>query len=80
MVNFYTAFYTPKATRLIAKWARPKSVVNYANSLATWGVMAGAAALFFLEPTPIARTDIFVKIPVVGGWWQKKLDAAAQKD
>ncbi|KAI8929605.1 hypothetical protein BC831DRAFT_509115 [Entophlyctis helioformis] len=53
---------------------------NYVRSLATWGVFGGVAALYFLEPTPLARRDIFVNLPVVGSFWQKKLDAAQQAD
>ncbi|KAJ3051958.1 hypothetical protein HK097_007047 [Rhizophlyctis rosea] len=56
------------------------AVKTTAPALAIWGAFAGTAALFFLEPTPIARNDVFKNLPLIGGWWQKKLDAAAQKD
>ncbi|KAJ3295125.1 hypothetical protein HDU76_006888, partial [Blyttiomyces sp. JEL0837] len=46
------------------------------QSLATWGVALGVTALFVLEPTPIARRDILQNIPVIGGYWKNKLEAA----
>ncbi|KAI9099438.1 hypothetical protein DFS34DRAFT_649157 [Phlyctochytrium arcticum] len=56
------------------------AVRNYGPILATWGAAGGVVALFLLEPTPIARSDIFSQIPVVGAFWQRKLDARLQKD
>ncbi|TPX37963.1 hypothetical protein SmJEL517_g00271 [Synchytrium microbalum] len=53
---------------------------NMAPTLAAWGAFAGITALLFLEPTPLARTDIFSKIPVAGAYWKNKLAAAEQKD
>ncbi|EGF84469.1 hypothetical protein BATDEDRAFT_85225 [Batrachochytrium dendrobatidis JAM81] len=71
----------------VAPWIRtlrpalhPKRIANYSTSIATWGAFAGIAALFFIEPTSLARRDIFTNIPVVGGFWQKKLDAMELKD
>ncbi|TPX71874.1 hypothetical protein SpCBS45565_g00805 [Spizellomyces sp. 'palustris'] len=66
--------------RKIAPLVHPEKIRNYAPVIATWGAAAGITVLFFLEPTPIARTDIFQNIPVVGGFWKHKLEAREQKD
>ncbi|KAL2911713.1 hypothetical protein HK105_208814 [Polyrhizophydium stewartii] len=60
----------------------PRTLINYplSRSLVTWGVFAGVTALYLLEPTGLARRDIFVKLPIVGGFWQKRLDALERKD
>ncbi|KAJ3174773.1 hypothetical protein HDU87_006889 [Geranomyces variabilis] len=59
---------------------RPSSSRSSAPTLAAWGTAGGILALYLLEPTPIARTDIFSQLPVVGGYWAKKLEAREQKD
>nr|KAJ3420597.1 hypothetical protein HK105_005487 [Polyrhizophydium stewartii] len=70
---------TPRA----AAPSRPagrQPAVAFSRSLVTWGVFAGVTALYLLEPTGLARRDIFVKLPIVGGFWQKRLDALERKD
>ncbi|KAH6568215.1 hypothetical protein BASA50_010567 [Batrachochytrium salamandrivorans] len=71
----------------VAPWIRTfrpafhrQKVTNFVGSLATWGTFGGIAVLFFIEPTSLARRDIFVNIPLVGNFWQKKLDAMEIKD
>jgi hypothetical protein len=49
-------------------------------TLLTWGGMLGVCGLFFLEPVPLARRDIFTQLPLIGSFWQAKLDAAARAD
>ncbi|KAI8913142.1 hypothetical protein DFJ77DRAFT_466947 [Powellomyces hirtus] len=66
--------------RRFASLAHREKLVNYAPVLATWGTAGGIAALFLLEPTPIAQEDIFQNIPVVGSFWAKKIAAREQKD
>ncbi|KAI8906347.1 hypothetical protein EDD86DRAFT_210470 [Gorgonomyces haynaldii] len=66
--------------RRVQRVAHPERLRHFTGSAVTWGVSIGVIALSFLEPTSITRRDIFVKIPVVGDFWQKKLDAMAQKD
>ncbi|KAI8825650.1 uncharacterized protein EV422DRAFT_135304 [Fimicolochytrium jonesii] len=62
--------------------AKPGPLCNSRSTptLAAWGAFGGIAALYFLEPTPLARTDIFQNIPVVGEYWKEKLEAAQKKD
>ncbi|KAI9354119.1 hypothetical protein DFJ73DRAFT_827976 [Zopfochytrium polystomum] len=71
----------------VAPWIRtlsplrhPRKLRTFVNGLAPWGVSLGLIALFFLEPTPIARRDIFQNIPVVGGFWRQKLEDRERKD
>lgn len=48
-------------------------VRNYAVTLGIWGTFGVTTLLYLLEPTPIARRDIFANLPVVGGYWASKL-------
>ncbi|KAJ3149591.1 hypothetical protein HDU89_003644 [Geranomyces variabilis] len=66
--------------RKLAPLMHREKLRNYAPTLAAWGTAGGILALYLLEPTPIARTDIFSQLPVVGGYWAKKLEAREQKD
>ena len=51
-----------------------------APTFATWGAMGGLVALFLLEPSTLVRSDILQHIPVAGGFWKAKLEAAERKD
>ncbi|KAI9009841.1 hypothetical protein BC832DRAFT_389721 [Gaertneriomyces semiglobifer] len=64
----------------ITQFVTPQMIRGYLPSLISWGAAGGIAALFLLEPTPIARQDIFQNLPVVGGFWKQKLIAREQKD
>ncbi|KAJ3417564.1 Dicer-like protein 1 [Chytridiales sp. JEL 0842] len=66
--------------RSLKSATKASTLKNSAVSLATWGVVAGATALFFLEPTPIARSDILQHIPVAGAYWKEKLEARERAD
>ncbi|KAJ3022532.1 hypothetical protein HKX48_005949 [Thoreauomyces humboldtii] len=66
--------------RTFASMAHREKLFNYGPVLATWGTAAGIAALFLLEPAPIAQADIFAQLPVVGKHWQAKLDAREFKE
>ncbi|KAJ3233496.1 hypothetical protein HDU81_002237 [Chytriomyces hyalinus] len=51
-----------------------------AQSAVTWGAALGLAALWIIEPTPIARRDVLQNIPVIGVYWKNKLEKALQVD
>ncbi|TPX39312.1 hypothetical protein SeMB42_g04873 [Synchytrium endobioticum] len=70
----------PPWMRRMAPCFNRTKVKNVAPTLIAWGACAGIAALMLLEPTPLARKDVFSNIPLLGRFWQKKLEAAEQKD
>ncbi|KAI9016170.1 hypothetical protein DFJ74DRAFT_679673 [Hyaloraphidium curvatum] len=59
---------------------RGYKIKNWAPSLIGWAGVVGFAALWILEATPIARRDVFSQLPIIGGYWQKKLEDAEKKD
>lgn len=48
--------------------------------MAVWGAALGGFALVILEVTPLARKDIFSQLPLVGGFWAKKLEERERAD
>jgi Ubiquinol-cytochrome-c reductase complex subunit (QCR10) len=40
----------------------------------------GGFALFLLEVTPLARKDIYSQLPLVGGFWERKLEQSQRQD
>ena len=69
-------FPSPQSQELVCLFVSHLS----APTLLTWGAFAGITVLFLFEPVPIARRDIFSQFPIVGKYWQDKLDKAAQVD
>ncbi|KAJ3038083.1 hypothetical protein HDU99_010335, partial [Rhizoclosmatium hyalinum] len=51
-----------------------------AQSVVVWGAGIGLAALWLIEPTPIARRDVLQNIPFIGFYWKNKLEKALQVD
>lgn len=51
-----------------------------AGTAAGWGLFGGIVAVSFFEPTSLLQKDVLAKLPVVGKFWQDKLDAKAKKD
>ncbi|KAJ3064877.1 hypothetical protein HDU98_011760 [Podochytrium sp. JEL0797] len=66
--------------RRLAPLRNRSKAMSGAASLTIWGAGIGLAALWFIEPTPIARRDVLQNIPVIGGFWKAKLDKALQVD
>ncbi|KAI8800464.1 hypothetical protein BJ742DRAFT_841604 [Cladochytrium replicatum] len=71
----------------VAPWVRTMAVLgnsqkmrNILPNLAIFGAGVGGIALFLIEPTPLVRRDIMKNVPVVGSYWQKKLDESARVD
>ncbi|KAJ3258985.1 hypothetical protein HK103_003126 [Boothiomyces macroporosus] len=60
--------------------SHPQKIKASIPSYAGWGAAVGILALFFVEVTPLFRREVFAKIPVVGGFWQKKLEDRARAD
>jgi len=58
----------------------PERLLRWSGPLVRWGIFTTVVVLFFAEPIPIFRRDLFSRLPVAGEHWQKKLEAAAQKD
>ncbi|KAJ3067207.1 hypothetical protein HK102_007475 [Quaeritorhiza haematococci] len=66
--------------RRIAGVQHPQKLKNVLPNLAVWGASAGILLVMFMEPTPIFRRDVLVKVPVAGSFWQHKLEEAEKKD
>jgi hypothetical protein len=51
-------------------------LTNRGPRLGFWGITAGSAVVFFAEPVPRLRKDIYSKIPVLGNYelWQTYKD------
>jgi hypothetical protein len=43
-------------------------------------IIVGCIALLILEPTPLMRRDVLQHVPILGGYWAKKLEDAARMD
>jgi Ni/Fe-hydrogenase subunit HybB-like protein len=66
--------------RPLAHFTHKTRLRAYGPSLVGWGVTIGIVAVNFLEVTPILRRDVLQHIPLVGGFWQKKLEARERAD
>ena len=70
----------------VAPWLRPvllmnvERIKNKAPSLMFWGLTVGVVAASFFEPTTLARRDIFSKLPLVGGFWKRKMEERERVD
>ncbi|KAJ3113170.1 hypothetical protein HDU96_003704 [Phlyctochytrium bullatum] len=66
--------------RSLAPLGHPQKVRSSVVSLGIWGATLLLTAGYFLEPTPIARRDIFQNIPIIGAYWKEKLEARERVD
>ncbi|KAJ3003938.1 UNVERIFIED_CONTAM: hypothetical protein HDU68_005424, partial [Siphonaria sp. JEL0065] len=64
--------------RTLAPLRNRAKALSGAQSLMTWGAGVGLAAIWLIEPTPIARCDVLQNLPVVGFYWKNKLEKALQ--
>jgi hypothetical protein len=68
----------------VAPWLRPglnmERLRNKVPTLLFWGLTGGVVALSFFEPTTLARRDIFSKLPLVGGFWKRKMEERERVD
>ncbi|WEW59740.1 Autophagy protein 5 [Emydomyces testavorans] len=49
-------------------------VTKFGTIASGFGVAAGILAVFFLGDVPRVREDILMKIPVIGGYWERHID------
>ncbi|KAJ3250660.1 hypothetical protein HDU77_006464 [Chytriomyces hyalinus] len=66
--------------RTLAPLRNTSKAMSGAQSAVTWGAAIGLAAIWIIEPTPIARRDVLQNIPVIGVYWKNKLEKALQVD
>ncbi|KAJ3397164.1 hypothetical protein HDU92_000469 [Lobulomyces angularis] len=66
--------------RMFGRWSNPEKLKNVVPNLAFWGASAGMIALLIIEPTPLVRNDILIKLPGAGNYWKNKLEQDAQVD
>jgi hypothetical protein len=71
----------------VAPWIRRLALYSsshrrktFAKMYLQWGLCASVGILFIMETTPLFKKSIFSKLPVVGWYWQQKLDEAARVD
>ncbi|ORY52588.1 hypothetical protein BCR33DRAFT_711862, partial [Rhizoclosmatium globosum] len=64
--------------RTIAPLRNRAKALSGAQSVVVWGAGIGLAALWLIEPTPIARRDVLQNIPFIGFYWKNKLEKALQ--
>ncbi|KAJ7724061.1 ubiquinol-cytochrome-c reductase complex subunit-domain-containing protein [Mycena maculata] len=49
---------------------------RWASSLGFWGVGAGAGAFLFLSVTPLVRSEVLVKVPVLKAYFEDTTPAS----
>ncbi|KAI8894461.1 hypothetical protein BC833DRAFT_604853 [Globomyces pollinis-pini] len=69
----------PWIRKSLAATTGPK-VKGYGPSVLLWGAAAGIFVLDIVEVTPLFRREVFAKLPIVGGYWQRKIEASARVD
>ncbi|KAL7747232.1 hypothetical protein RI367_007443 [Sorochytrium milnesiophthora] len=57
-----------------------KQLLRWAPTLALWGGVVGAGALYFAERVPLIRRDVYANLPVIGSRWQKMIEESESAD
>ena len=66
--------------RVVQRATTRSRLRSYAGNIAIWGCVAGVVAVSFFEPTSLLRNDLLVHLPVVGGYWRKKMEERLRVD
>ncbi|KAA1474869.1 hypothetical protein DENSPDRAFT_841527 [Dentipellis sp. KUC8613] len=69
------AFQPTPATRRLGLFTLD-TAKRWSPSLGIWGAGVGTALVFILSVTPIVKTNVLVKVPVIGNYWEDKTPAS----